>query len=60
MTVENKRQLAWSGNDIAFGAGGLGFDSRVGQIRHSVVNGSPPLRYFFGIRSCVPGAKLRR
>ena len=29
-------------------AGGLGFDSRAGQIGHSVANGSPPLRRFFG------------
>ena len=26
---------------------GLGFDSQVGQIRHSVSNGSPPLRCSF-------------
>ena len=40
-------------NDIASGAGGLGFDSRACQIRHRVANGSPPLRYFFGVQSCV-------
>ena len=28
--------------DIAIGAVGLGFDSLIGQIGHSVVNGSPP------------------
>ena len=36
-----------SGNDIASGAGGLEFDSRAGQMRHRVSNGSPPLQYFF-------------
>ena len=30
------------------GAGGLRFDYRAGQIGRSVVNGSPPLRCFFG------------
>ena len=34
--------------DIAIGAGGVRFEFRVGQIGHSVVNGSPPLRRFFG------------
>ena len=34
--------------DTSTGAEGLGFDSRTGQIGHKVVNGSPPLRYFFG------------
>ena len=33
---------------IAIDVGGLGFDYRVGQIGHSVANGSPPLRRFFG------------
>ena len=40
---------------IAIGAGGLAFNSRAGQIDHSVgqsglvkSNGSPPLRRFFG------------
>ena len=28
--------------------GGLGFGFQVGQIEHSVGNGSPPLRRFFG------------
>ena len=28
-------------------AGGVGFDSQVGQIGHSVANGSPPLQRFF-------------
>ena len=34
--------------NIAIGAGGLGFDSCAGQIGHSVANGSPVLRHFFG------------
>ena len=32
---------------VTIGAGGLGFESRVGQIGHSVANGSPPLQCFF-------------
>ena len=44
--------------DFGVNAGGLGFDSQVGQIGHSVVNGSPPLQRFFEL--CCPGAKLRR
>ena len=32
---------------IVIGAGGMGFDSRAGQIGHSVAYGSPPLRRFF-------------
>ena len=38
--------------DIAFGAGGLGFDFRAGQIGHSVANVSSKL--------CGRGAKSRR
>ena len=34
--------------DTANGAGGHGSDSRIGLIAHSVANGSPPLRRFFG------------
>ena len=34
--------------DIAIGSEGLGFNFRAGQIGHSVANGSPPLRCFFG------------
>ena len=34
--------------NIDIRAGGLGFDSRAGQIKHSVTNGMPPLRCFFG------------
>ena len=32
--------------------GGLGFDSKASQIRHSVANGSPPLRRF--LRAVLP------
>ena len=46
-------QFSWSsGNKFVFGAGGLRFKSRAGQIEHSVANGSPPLRHFFQ-KSCV-------
>ena len=34
--------------DIAIVAGGLGFDYGASQIGHTVANGSPPLRRFFG------------
>ena len=44
--------------DIAIGAGGLGFDSRVGLIGHSVASGLPPLRRFFG--AVLPGPKPRK
>ena len=33
--------------DITIGVGGLGFDYRAGQIGHTIVKGSPPLRRFF-------------
>ena len=45
-----------SGNDIASGVGSLGFDSRAGQIRHRVANGSPPLQCFFEVQSYVAQA----
>ena len=35
------------------GIGGLEFTSRASQIGYSVVNGSAPLRSFFGDGSCV-------
>ena len=35
--------------DIAVGAEGVGFDSRVGQIEHSIANGSPLLLCFFEV-----------
>ena len=35
--------------DIAVRSGGLGCDSRAGQIGHSVGNDSPSLRCFFGV-----------
>ena len=34
--------------DIAIGAGDFGFYLQAGQIGHSVVYASPPLRHFFG------------
>ena len=34
--------------DIAIGAGGCGIEFQTCQIGHSVANGSPPLRCFFG------------
>ena len=36
-----------SGNNFAISAGGQGFDSRAGQIGHSVAT-AKSLRYFFG------------
>ena len=33
---------------MAIGAVSLGLNTRAGQIGRSVVNGSPPLRRFFG------------
>ena len=45
---------SWSsGNPFVSGAGGLRFKSRAGQMGHSVVNASPPLRYYFFQSSCV-------
>ena len=38
----NFGKLVSSGNAFIFEAGGLGFKSRDGQIRHSVANGLPP------------------
>ena len=35
--------------------GGLGFDSRAGQIEHSVANGLPTLRHFY--RAVLPKHK---
>ena len=40
---------------MAIGAGGLGYDSGVSRIGHSVANGSPPL-----LRSCVAQRLSRR
>ena len=48
---------SWSsGNVFVSGAGGLRFKYRAGQIKHSVANGSPPLRHFLE-RSCVARAQ---
>ena len=54
------RLLGNSCKDNAIDAGGLGFESLVGQIGTSVANGSPPLRYFFGavLLSRVYGPRL--
>ena len=42
------KSASWSsGNAFDSGAGSLRFISRIGQIGHSVANGSPPLRHFF-------------
>ena len=42
-------QPSWrSGNDIAVGAGGYGFDPWAGQIGRCVASGSPLLPCFFG------------
>ena len=38
----NLGKLVSNGNAFIFEAGGLGFKSRDGQIRHGVANGSPP------------------
>ena len=35
-----------SGQDIAVGAGGLGFNARAGKVGHSVANGSLPSEGF--------------
>ena len=43
---------------VVIGAGGLGFDSRAGQIEHIVVNGSLSLRCFF--ETVVPMHALNR
>ena len=51
------KPASWSsGNAFVSGAGGQRFESRAGQIRHSVANGSPPLQHFFE-RSCVAWAQ---
>ena len=34
--------------DFTINAEGLGLNFQAGQIGHSVANGSPPLRHFFG------------
>ena len=39
-------------------ARGLWFESRVGQIGHSVANGSPPLPCYFGVG--LPDAQVLR
>ena len=41
-------RLYRSVTDVAIDAEDFGFNSQAGQIRHSVTNGSPSLRRFFG------------
>ena len=56
-TVVSFHTRCWSSrNALVSGAEGLRFQSRAGQIGHSVANGSPPLRHFFE-RSCVARAQ---
>ena len=52
MSLHITKEKYLSCEDIAIGAGSLWFESRVGQIEHSVANGSPPLRCFF--RAVLP------
>ena len=49
-THENllRKNLKTIGKNYCTDARDLRFDSQAGQIRHSVVNNSPPLRCFFG------------
>ena len=41
-------RLKRSAEDVAIDAEDLRFNFQTGQIGHSVANGSPPLRRFFG------------
>ena len=51
--------MSWSSRKaFTRGAGGLRFKSQAGQIKHSVVNGSPSLQHFFE-RKCVAQAQSR-
>ena len=50
--VEKCRQIGAVVNDMAIGAGSMEFDSRVGQIEHSIADGLPPLHSDFRFRSC--------
>ena len=42
-------------NAFVSGAGGLRLKSLAGQIEHSIVNGSPPLRHFFETNGVAGG-----
>ena len=42
------RAVGVVGKEPVIGTEGPGFDSRAGQIGHSVAKGSPPLQRFFG------------
>ena len=46
--INGSRQVGLVVKDITIDARGLWFVSQAGQIGHSVANGSPPLRCFFG------------
>ena len=46
--LNGNRPISLVDNHIAICAGGLGFDSRVDQIRPSIANGSPPQQRFVG------------
>ena len=49
----NLESTSWSsGNAFVSGAGGLRFKSRASQIKHSVVNRSPPLERFLRKELC--------
>ena len=52
--------FSWSsGKAFIYGAGGLRFNTRAGQIGHSVANGSPTLQHFFaGLPERSDGAGL--
>ena len=50
---------SWSSGNAFSGAEDLRFKSRVGQIRHSVANGSPPLQIFFLKELCCLLAQWR-
>ena len=49
-----------SGNAFIYGAKGLRFKSGAGQIKHRVVNGSPPLQHFFEGSCVLEGAITRK
>ena len=54
--MEYDRPAGVAVKDIAIGAGGVGFDSWVGQIGHSVAKVLPTLQYFF--RAVLPSAEM--
>ena len=56
MSTKYDRPVGVAGQDIAIGAGGVGFDSRAGQIGHSGAKVSPTWQYFFG--AVLPSAEM--